>query len=180
MFQNLADKYSKYLLIIGMALTTYVAYVFSFRHAFEAIKLNNQLNVEKNEDQSLAVSYPQIEDQNQFYITALKAYHVKKEDRENRLWQAISGIAVNKGVAIGFVPSTPAIVDTVVVQKGMVAQQFTLKGNYFNIVKSLDSIGRTTGIGRVAEFRLAVDKSSGSAPTSEQLTLQLLMVALAK
>lgn len=180
MYQGIINRYGKHLVIAGMILAIYISYIFSFKHTFDAISLNKQLSNESSDGELLTVSHPQLENQHRFYLNALKPYHVKKEDWENRLWQSLSGIAVNKGVNISFVPSVQGAIDTIAIQKGMIAQQFTLKGQYFNIIKLLDSVAKTSKIGRIAEFTLIAENEKGTEAPSTQLTMRFSVVALAR
>ncbi len=164
----------------GMVVLLYIAYVFSLKHTFEAIRLNSQLKKEQNAAQSEDSTFPQVSRKNAFYANALKSYQVKKEDRENRLWQAVSGMASAQNVQVNFSTNTQHVADTVALQQGMVAQQFTFKGNYFNLVKLLDTLSKSSGVGKIAEMKLSDKKELGAKEKTGQLTLLLTLNALEK
>lgn len=169
MWQKLDDKKKKILFFATFLVISYVAYIFSFRPTFRAMLTYKQLKREQNLVQTFDESFPQIENKNNFYSQAIKSYSVKQKDRENSLWQAISGIAIAKDVTIGFNPTLSEATDSAMVIK----EQFSFKGNYFNCVQLLDSISKTKGIGRIAELKLAASKEN-----ENHLILKLTLVAL--
>lgn len=180
MWKNLDYKKKNLVLIGGMLLLLYIAYVFSLKHTITAMQLNSQLKKEQEAAQTEDSTFPQISRKNNFYTNALKSYKVKKEDRENRLWQAVSNMALSQNVKIGFNPSQPLIADTIALQQGVVAQQFTFKGNYFNMVKLLDTLSKSKGIGKISELKLSDKKDLDSKDKLGQLTLQLNLSAIAQ
>lgn len=164
----------------GMVLLLYIAYVFSLKHTIAAMQLNSQLKKEQNAAQSEDSTFPQVSRKNAFYINALKSYTVKKEDRENRLWQTVSGMASAQNVQVNFSTNTQSVTDTVALKQGMVVQQFTFKSSYFNLVKLLDTLSKSSGIGKISEVKLSDKKDLGSKEKADQLSLQLTLSALEK
>jgi hypothetical protein len=151
---KLTVKQKSGLFIVAMVLVAYIAYHFSFRHAIAAIQLNHQLSAEKDKEFEVADSFPQLEKQNAFYIAALKSYQVKGGERETKIWQAVSGMAVAKNVGISYLPTAQNLSDTTAFQKHKIIQQFQFKGAYNNLIKLLDTINRTKDIGKITELEL--------------------------
>ncbi|MEE1945896.1 hypothetical protein VRU48_12315 [Pedobacter sp. KR3-3] len=180
MWKNLDHQKKNWVLMVGMVALLYIAYVFSLKHTFEAMRLNRQLKKEQSAAQSEDSTFPQVSRKNTFYANALKSYQVKKEDRENRLWQTVSGMASAQNVQVNFSTNTQSVTDTIALQQGMVAQQFTFKGNYFNLVKLLDTLSKSTGIGKIGEMKLSDKQELGTKEKTGQLTLQLTLNALEK
>lgn len=180
MWKNLDHQKKNWALLAGMVVLLYIAYVFSLRHTFEAMRLNSQLKKEQNAAQSEDSTFPQVSRKNAFYISALKSYAVKKEDRENRLWQTVSGMAATQNVQVNFSTNTQAVTDTVALKQGMVVQQFTFKSSYFNLVKLLDTLSRSNGIGKIADVKLSDKKDLSSKEKADQLSLQVTLSALEK
>ena len=178
---NKLDHQKKNLLsIAGMVLCLYIAYVFSFRHTIAALQLNRQLKKEQGADQSLTNSSAQVSRKNNFYANAVKSYTVKKEDRENRLWQAVSGMALAQNVNINFNPKAQFITDSLALQKGLVTQQFAFKGDYFNLVKLLDTMGKSRGIGKIYDLKLFTKKENADQQNKSQLKMELTLAAIAR
>jgi hypothetical protein len=179
MWQQL-DKKKKNMIFFGaMIIVLYIAYQFSFKHTLQAIVLNRQLQNEGLNNRDLAGSLPQIEYQHTFYLTALKSYQVKKLDRDSRLWQAVSGMTLVNSVAISFNPSPAFSADTTAIKDSIVSQQFSFKGNYFNLVKLLDTLSKANGIGKITDLKLATKKES-QGKGDGGLTMQLTLVGVEK
>lgn len=180
MWQKL-DSRKKHLAFAGAIIVIlYITYSFSFRHTVDAIILNHELKTAQLNNQITDGSFPQLKRKNDFYVTALKGYKVKKDDRENRLWQALSGMALANDTEIGFNAGTNLPADTLAVQNGIVDQQFHFKGNYFNLVKLLDTVSSSSGIGKISEFRLTSKPENTSVNDTDKLTLKLTLTAIAK
>lgn len=169
MWQKLDDKKKNIVFFALLLVILYIAYIFSFRHTIKAILINNQLKHEQDLAQNFDEAFPQVANKSNFYIQVLKAYEVKRKDRENSLWRAVSGMAIAKEVAITFNPNPQQSLDS----NGLFKQQFSFKGNYFNCIQLLDSMSKTMGIGRIAELKLALPKES-----KDQLLLKLTLAAV--
>lgn len=153
------DFKKKQLLVIALAvLLLYIAYQFSFKNAFEAMRLNSQLRKDHRSESGQVVSYPQIERKDQFCAAIIKRYKVKKEDRENYLWQSLSGMAMANNVEISFVQGNTLPADTSALSKGTVVNQFNFRGPYVNIVHLLDTVSKSPGIGKIHMLKLESPK----------------------
>lgn len=182
MWKNLSDQKKNIVLIGAMLLVVYVAYVFSFSPTLKVIQINHQLAREQSQTQNFDGTLPQIANQHNYYLNALKAYQVKAEDRENRLWQTVSGVAIAKNVEISFSPTAQQTTDTdsVAIKNKLVKQQFNFKGNYFDHLQLLDSLSKTKGIGIITEIRLAVPKEKAMDGNANQVILQLSLSGMVK
>lgn len=176
MLNNLTFKHKKIGLLGILFLTLYIAYHFSFSKTFEAISINHQLQHEQIATQNLDASYPQIENEDSFYRNAIRLYKVNNDDRENRLWQTVSSIAISKNVKISFNPAQSSIPDTIAKHQ-LFKHEFNFKGNYFNCVSLLDSLSKTRGIGLISNLKLSVPKERGS---ENELVLQLTLATAIK
>jgi len=166
------DYRKKQILLAAFALLLlYIAYQFSFKNAFEAIALNRQLKKEGVATEGQSVSYPQIERKNEFYKSVIKGYKVRKDDRENQLWQSLSGMSIANQVQISFVAEKAVLADTSAVAKGVVTDQFTFKGRYANLVKLLDTISKSKGIGKIYNLKLQQGKTNQQQEKSDKLML---------
>lgn len=180
MWKNLDEKKKNVLFVVATLVVVYIAYVFSFSPTLKVIQVNRQLAKEQNQSQNFDATLPQLSDQHSYYLNALKAYQVRTEDRENRLWQTVSGAAVAKNVTISFNPNIQQAPDSVAIKNRLVTQQFNFKGNYFDQVQLLDSLSKTKGIGMITELRLAVPKEKATDGKTNQLTLQLTLSGMVK
>lgn len=178
MWNKLSVKQKKILLFGCIFLIAYVAYVFSFAHTFAAIKLNKQLEKQENATKNFDGTLPQMVSKNMYYLAALKSYTIKTEDHESRLWQSISGIAVAQAVNISFNPMVNTV-DTNSTSRDIYKPKFNFKGNYFNMVKLLDSLSKTNGIGRISTLKLTSKKENGDTE-NDALDLTITFSAIVK
>lgn len=176
MLSKLTIKQQQWLFYATIVLVIYMAYHFSISHTVDAIKLNHQLTKEQNNAQGFDQSVDQVEKTNAFYQTVLKTFYVKKDDRENRLWQAVSGMALLKKVAINFSPGLQSTNDTLTT-KNVVEQNFMFKGNYFNLIQLLDTLSKSKGIGKISELELA-NLAQTDENKRNELALRLKMVGV--
>lgn len=171
--KKLNHKKKNLLMWLGMLSLIYIAYTFSFGKTIDSLRLNNQLKNEKQTVDGLDSTLPQTLRKKSFYEEATKSYWVKKDDRETRLWQVLSGIAVLKKVSISFGNDFKTEADTAEVKYHIFRQKFMLKGSYFDLISVLDSIHRTSGIGRISSLKFLVKKENEFEKRSKKLILQL-------
>ncbi len=179
MWNKLDDKKKNILFFCALFLVLYVAYVFSFSPTLKAIQLHQQLSREKQGVQGLDGMLPQMTSKNTYFKEAVKAYHVKNEDHENKLWQVVSNIALAKNVTINFTPNPTPVTDSLAIKNKLFVQQFTFKGSYFDQVRLLDSLSKTKGIGLIAELKLTMPKDELTT-ANKQLNLQLSLLGILK
>lgn len=144
---------------LSIALLLYISYQLSIKKTFEAITLNWQMQKEIDRagtgEQTTAML---LEHKNMAYQQLLKAYRVKKEDREQRMWQTISGLAMYNSVEISF---TPQLNKTDTVSTDHIAKtDFSFKGKYPALIKLLDTLHRTPQIGKIATVKIATQKNT--------------------
>ncbi|MBB6502641.1 hypothetical protein [Pedobacter cryoconitis] len=173
MLDKLDFKKKQMLLIALAVLLLYIAYQFSFKHAFEAMQLNGQLQKDNRAESGQTASYPQIEKKDEFCAAIVKKYKVRKEDRENHLWQCLSGMAMANKVEISFGQGPAIQADTAALSKGTVTDQFTFRGKYANIVHLLDTVSKSPGIGKIYKFKLESPKKMDKKANDDKLTLVL-------
>lgn len=179
MLEKLSLKTKKLALGLLMLLVLYLAYVLSFKKAISAAVLNAQLNAVGSGGAEPPLAMAQLEREHGFYLAVLKGYQVRSEDRESRLWQAVSGMAITTGTAIGFSPETvTALSDTAAVDSTVLFDSFTFSGGYKNLVRLLDTLSKAKGIGRIAAANLGKQKASSQDEGKEKLLLRLKMAAV--
>ncbi|MCJ0743676.1 hypothetical protein [Pedobacter montanisoli] len=164
----------------AIVVTFIIAYHFSFKHTIAAYRLNHKLKKEQVDMQGEDSAFLQVNKKYHFYTEVVKSYQVKKEDRDNRLWQAVSGMAVNKNVKISYTPQTAELTDTAGLAKEISTQQFTFKGNYFNLVKLLDTLSKSTQTGHIGKLYIYQPKTGITETKNKDLTLQLDLKMLDK
>lgn len=177
MWNKLTFKHKKMVAFVGCLLSLFIAYQLSFVKTIDAINLNRQLKGEEHETQNISDAYPQLENKSKAYLQALKLYTVNPDDQENRLWQAVSGIAIAKDIKISFNPISSLSKDTSTIAQHIFMNEFNFKGNYFNCVSLLDSLSKSQGIGVISTVKLSVSKD---APDQNILALKLILATRTK
>jgi len=179
MLEKLSLKTKKLALGLLMLLVLYLAYLLSFKKAISAAVLNAQLNAVGAGGAEPPLAMAQLEREHSFYLAVLKGYQVRSGDRESRLWQSVSGMAITTGTAIGFSPETvTAFSDTAAVDSTVLFDSFTFSGGYKNLVRLLDTLSKAKGIGRIAAAKLGRETSSTQIEGKEKLVLRLKMAAI--
>lgn len=161
MLEKLNSKHKKILSYVFAVLVFYLCYVLAFKHTLNAIKLHSELASEKLDEEGMASSYPNLQRKNNFYKAALKAYHVKNEEREQRLWQSVSGMALAQQVDITLEPQLVMGGDTMLHEE-IVEQHFIFNGDYFGLVKLLDTLHESRENGRVGKLKISSKRGVGS------------------
>lgn len=181
MLEKLSLKTKKLALGLLMLLVLYLAYVLSFKKAISAAVLNTQLKAVGAGGTEPPLAVAQLEREHGFYLAVLKGYQVRSEDRESRLWQSVSGMAITTGTAIGFSPETvTAFSDTAAVDSTVIFDRFTFSGGYKNLVRLLDTLSKAKGIGRIAAANLGKEKVSSQDEGKEKLVLRLKMAGVGR
>jgi len=160
-----------------MAIITYFAYQLSFKQAIGAFRLHSQLQLEQFQVDDADGSLQQLSKKNSFYLDVLKGYRIKPSEDESRLWHSISGMAIRKGVQITFNPSPQPLGDTVLSTQQIVHRQFIFKGSYFNIIKLLDTISISKGLGRISTLKLTADTEN---ERKNQLHMELSLAGVVR
>ncbi|MGM9475199.1 hypothetical protein ACS5PU_02170 [Pedobacter sp. GSP4] len=161
-----------------MVFTIYLAYVLSFKKAISAFMLHSQLEQTAILGGEPATAIAQLEREHGFYLSVLKAYRVKADERENRLWQSVSGMAIATGVSISFSPEDiKGMLDTSVVDSSIVLDRFSFSGGYANLVKLLDTVSKAKGIGRIASAKIGTEASTGGTEEKKVLILKIRLAA---
>lgn len=176
MLAKLDSKQKNLIFWAAVVLLVYIAYICSFKPTLQAMLLHHQLEKDNSTATFSASSFAQTAHKNQFYQEVMKGYRIKTADYENRIWQSLSGMALSKGVDIGFAPNLLATsADTSAMSKGIITQQFNFKGSYFGLVKLLDTLSRTEGLGKVAELKLSAKTALQPEVKKDKLYLQVAL-----
>lgn len=172
-------KKKRGILYLLMVVVTYLAWAGSFEKTISALVLNRQLkNIQQAEAEPDA-GFRQLERKHTFYQQVLKGYQVRKQDRENRLWQSISGLAIYSEVKIYF--DKEAVVtstDTLSTIKGNVADRFRFKGNYKQVLVLLDTMEKSKGIGKLSILNIVKPKVENGISESNELDVDLKLTGI--
>lgn len=136
-----------------------LCWVLAFSKTFDALRLNQDLT----EQESLRndISFNPVYTQRK--LTALerilKAYQVKEELWSNTLWMKASAAAAKQGATIDYTVLKTQERDTTLA--GM-AQSLHCYGSFTQLVKVIDTLERTPGIGKLSALQLKGPKDKGN------------------
>lgn len=164
------------LLYLVMVILTYVSWVSSFQKSISAMSLNRQLKQNQREQVLPDAGYGQLNRKHIFYQKVLKGYQVRIADRENRLWQSISGMAIAGQVEIAYDKEKLSLeADTLALMKGSTTDRFRFTGNYRRIISLLDTMEKSNGIGRLSELSILKSKAETAEVKPGQLEVELTL-----
>lgn len=164
----------KVIMYLMMLLVIYLAWVGSFQKTIAAIWLNRQLTQAQQADAEPDAGFRQLARKHTFYQQVLKGYQVRNQDRENRLWQSVSGLAIYSEVDISYdKQKVIAETDTIAIMKGTVYDRFRFRGQYRRLLSLLDTIEKSKGIGRLSEVSITLPKQDTGVAPSDQLDMAL-------
>ncbi|OWK68713.1 hypothetical protein [Pedobacter sp. AJM] len=164
----------KVIMYLMMLLVIYLAWVGSFQKTIAAIWLNHQLTQAQQADAEPDAGFRQLARKHTFYQQVLKGYQVRNQDRENRLWQSVSGLAIYSEVDISYdKQKVIAETDTIAIMKGTVSDRFRFRGQYRRLLSLLDTIEKSKGIGRLSEVSITLPKQDTGVAPSDQLDMAL-------
>ncbi|AZI24061.1 hypothetical protein EA772_01395 [Pedobacter sp. G11] len=176
MLQKLESNRKRILLHLLMLTFVYFAYQLSFRQTIAAIRLHRELNDQQQSDAFSPGAISQLRKKAAFYAMVSKGYVVKKGDEDNRIWQAVSGMAVANNVLIGFnVAPLAAQNDTTELVAGINIKHYVLKGKYPNLVSFLDTLSRSKGNGRLSAVTLSIESVDRSQRINDYLQLKIAL-----
>lgn len=171
MLRKLDHKKKRILIYLSMIAFFFLAYQLSFKQTLAAISLHSELANQKPGEPLSNGGISQLRRKAAFYANVLKGYNVKKGDEDNRIWQAVSGMAMAKNVVIGFeAASASSVIDTSMSRPNLVQKHYSIKGEYRNLVAFLDTLGRSQNNGRLSVVMINIDESR-----EEKVIAKLLM-----
>ena len=169
-------KQKRLLMYLMMIILVYVSWVSSFQKSISAINLNRQLKQSQREQILPDAGYGQLNRKHSFYQKVLKGYQVRTQDRENRLWQSVSGMAISSQVEIAYdKEKVNTDTDTLASMKGSTTDRFRFTGNYRRILSLLDTMEKSNGIGRLSELSIIKSKAETAEVKPGQLTVELTL-----
>ena len=165
-------KNKKSVLYATMIFLVYLAWICSFKNTLDALLLYRSLSKDQKEETVGVSTLNIVKKKHDFYKSVLKSYRISNSDKAGYQWQSISGIAMVCGLALGFEPEIPFEQDSSKLEKHISISRFKLYGSCTQVIKALDSISRTGGMGRPSSFLLKREMVSGEVK-SGRMVLQL-------
>lgn len=72
----------------------------------------------------------------------------------------------------------PQVADTAAKSSAIHQQQFIFRGGYFHLVKLLDTLSKSEGLGKIAQLTITSPKNEGVKENANTLSMQLGLTAV--
>lgn len=168
------NKYLPLLAIVGIVL----CWILAFSKTFDAIRLNLSLSAQASQSEDISFNPVYTQRKLKALEQILKTYQVKPEAWSNTLWMKASAAAAKQGATIDYTVSRPQERDTTMTG---LSQTLHCYGNFAQLVKVIDTLERTPGIGKLSALQFKGPKaavgfsglSSGAGSRAAQCILRL-------
>jgi len=149
------NKYLPPLALAGLLL----CWLLAFSKTFEAIRLNQSLSEQASQSEDISFNPVYTQRKLKALEQILMAYQVKEEVWSNTLWMKASAAAAKQGATIDYTVSRPQERDTTMAGTG---QTLHCYGSFQQLVKVIDTLERTPGIGKLSALQFMGPKAAGS------------------
>jgi hypothetical protein len=144
MLQKIPVK-KEYLLIGGTILLLWLGYQLALKKTMEAWQLNKQLKSQLAQSADLTVQPAYTERKNYNLDIIINRYKTDTVQFRSNIINIIASIAEKQGVKLSEVPLQDPLFHT----DKYIVQKLSFEGGYFDLIKTLDQLQKTTGIGIV-------------------------------
>lgn len=152
--------------VVGLLLCWFLA----FSNTFETVKLNRKLKEEAEKGNDLSFNPAHVQQKLAALNLILKSYKVSTQWNDE-LWMRSSAIAARQNVGVGFTLDKPdADVDSTSVGK---SQSLYFYGGFVQLVKLIDTLERTRGIGKISTLQVKAPKADVVGDRGEKCVLRL-------
>lgn len=165
------------LFLLGLLLCWFLA----FDKTFEAIRLNNKLKEDSEREHDLSFNPAYLQQKRAALNLILKGYKVN-EDWNDQLWMQSSAIAARQNVGVDFTLDKPAVgVDTSAVSSNLQkVQSLYFHGSFLQLVKLVDTLEGTNGIGKISALQLKAPKADMTGEQVKKCVLRVDFKGMAK
>ena len=168
MLQKIPVK-KEYLLIGASVILLWISYQLAFRKTFEACQLNKQLTRQIAQGADVSVLPDYLERKNHNLDKIISLYKTDTVAFRSNIINTIASIAEKQNVKLSEVPMQ----DPLLHADKFIIQKLDFEGSYFDLIKTLDRLQKTEGIGviRSAVIRTVIERSNVTG--KEKIILEL-------
>jgi hypothetical protein len=157
------------LFVVGLLLCWFMA----FSKTFDALKLNRKLKMESDKSNDISFNPAHVQQKLAALNLILKSYKVK-EDWHDQLWMQSSSIAARQNVPVDFTLDKPSVdSDSTSVGKLQRMQSLYFYGGFIQLVKLVDTLEHTMGIGKISGLQIKSPKSNLIGDKGKKCVLRL-------
>jgi len=151
---------------IGLLLSWFLA----FSKTFDAIILHRKLNAEAVQENDVSFNPVYVQRKQAALDRILKGYQVG-EEWSDLLWMRGSEIAAKQNVGIEYTAAKP-LAERDSTSVGLV-QSLQFYGNFVQLVKLIDTLERSFGIGKISAMQIKAPKQDFSSDSARKNMLRL-------
>lgn len=170
MLQKIPIK-KEYLLIGGTILILCLSYLSAFRKTIEAWQLNKRLKSQLSQSAELTVQPAYLERKNHNLDIIINRYKIDTVQFRSNIINTIASVAEKQGIKLSEVPLQDPLFHT----NKYIMQKLNFEGGYFALVKTLDQLQKTAGIGIVRSVSIKTILSRSAAGNSRKVIMEVYL-----
>jgi len=169
MFKQLTYPQKNRLLVPVTAVVFVLCWYLAFSKTFEALLIHRELTQQSSGAEDLSYN-PAYQERKLAALQKIwKSYRVNKTEWGNELWMKTSALALRENVGIDYTQALP-VTDTTAIGKTEIIYCY---GDYVQLVKLIDTLERTPGIGIIAALQVKAPKKDMTGERANQCSLKL-------
>lgn len=163
----------EYLLLGGSVLILIICYQLAFKKTIEAWHLHKQLTSQLSQSSNVNFQPGYSERKNANISCILNLYKADTVNFRSNIIGRISSIAEKENVKLSEVP----VEDPALRHNQLIIQKLAFEGDYFSLIKTLNELQKTTGIGMIRSIDIKSVDSHFNENSSKKLTLTIQLVS---
>jgi|GEM_PF-451954 len=173
MLNNLDPIKKNKLLLPAFVAGLLLCWFLAFSKTFDAVKLNQKLRGDAEKESDISFNPTHVQEKLAALNLLLKSYKVS-DDWNDQLWMQSSAIAARQNVGVDFTLDKPTEdVDTATVGKSQKAQSLYFYGGFIQLIKLVDTLERTRGIGKISALQIKAPKADLVGERGKMCVLRL-------
>jgi hypothetical protein len=169
MFKRLSYATKNKLLIAGAILLLLLSWLFAFTKTYHAITLNKKLKQVAVEKNNLAYNPEYLKKKLTAINNILDKYSVDSTEWKNEFWLNISSLASKQSLDVIYQPENNLTITDSASNK--LKQSIQFRGNYHNLIRLLDTLEKSKGLGRIVSARFVKEKKEFNDKGDEKIIL---------
>ena len=159
----------QYLLIAGAIVLLLLSYRLAFKRTIEAWQINKNLKAQIAQSSDLSLQPAYLERKSNNLSKILNLYKTDTVAFRSNIISTISLIAEKEGVKLSDVPLQNALYRT----DKYIIQKLSFEGGYFSLVKVLNELQNSPGIGMVRSVAIKMQKANSNGDATGKIIMDV-------
>ena len=160
-----------YLLIGGIALVLFISYQLAIKNTIAAWQINKQLTGQIANENNTSVQPDYLARKSSNLAKIINQYKTDTIAFRSNVINTIASVAEKEGVKLSEVPAQ----DPWYRSDRFIIQKLSFEGDYFALIKTLDGLQKTTGIGMVRSVGLQTVITRSNTANLKKLVMEVYM-----